>query len=206
MEVGYNDFRRSDLEAIRIEIRKQRREDMDKFVKEAIESIRNNICESECVDDERNVNEYGEEMQLHSYLSDKDFADLCNSIKKNKDYNSFCKTLIEMMDARGMTSPMLYKAASMDRRDFSRLMDFSKKSVPKRLIWHATIGLKCSMQEADELLASAGYVRRQTALDLTMVYFIERRNYDVMAINQVLAEFGEKIFTVYIPTKDSDVF
>ena len=99
------------------------------------------------------------------------------------------------MEKHNMTSSQVYNGVFMRRQDFSRVTAQRCESVSRRLAWQIIIGLHCNLREADEVLFSAGYVRRHSKLDLTMEYFIEHGNYDMLAIDAVLENLGIKTFT-----------
>ena len=61
--------------------------------------------------------------------------------------------------------------------------------------------MHCNLEEADTLLFSAGYLRRKNATDLIMEYFINNKNYDIVAINTVLSDLDLKVFPCYEPNR-----
>lgn len=144
------------------------------------------------------------EVELHAYLSDDELCRLYKFVKRHTDDGSFGDTVYNVMTKHGMVAPQVYKNASLRRQDFARATDSRCKSVTRQLAWQIIVGLHCTMDEADEVLFSAGYIRRETSFDLTMQYFIERKNYDVMAINEVLYALGLKPFSVDRTVKNDD--
>lgn len=148
----------------------------------------------------------GREIVNHAYLEEDEIDKLYRFIKRHESDLTFGQTLDKLMKAHQTTSPKVYKAAMLRRQDFARVYDPNVKSVSKQLAWQVIIGLHCTLEEADELLYSAGYVRRRNKFDLIMEYFITRQNYDVMAINEVLCEFGLKPFSCNKPVHDDDPF
>ncbi len=135
-----------------------------------------------------------EEVCFHAFLKQSELYKLYQFVKRHQDDRSFGEVVYEIMDRHGMTAPQVYKNALLRRQDFARVTDVRCKSVTRKMAWQIVIGLHCSMQEADEVLFSAGYIRRKSRLDLTMQYFIENENYDIEAIDAVLSEFGIKTF------------
>lgn len=156
---------------------------------------------------QKNVAANGEEIQLHSYLHDDDLHKLYQFVNRHKADNTFSETVYKIMDKRGIKkNSQVYSSVFMSRKDFSRAINPKYKSVSKQNVWHIIIGLKCSLEEADEVLFSAGYTRRKNVFDLIMEYFIKQRNYNIVVINEVLNEFGQKMFTLDIVVKDKDPF
>lgn len=146
----------------------------------------------------------GEEIQLNAYLQEDDLYKLYQFVKRHETDSTFGETVYRVMDSHNMTPPQVYKNAMLRRQDFSRVTDPKCKSVTKMLAWQIVVGLHCNLDEADIVLFSAGYIRRKTKFDLTMQYFIEHNNYDIMAINEVLDELKLKVFSCYKSVKDND--
>lgn len=145
-----------------------------------------------------------EKTELHAFLGEDSLMKLYLFVKMHETDKSFGRTVYDILDKHGMTTSDVYKNAQLRRQNFSRATDFRSKGVTRQLVWQIIIGLHCNIQEADEVLFSAGFIRTNSRLDLIMEYFIRRENYDVLAINDVLNEFGLKPFSCYKPVKDSD--
>lgn len=137
----------------------------------------------------------GEQICQHAYLKYDEFYLLQQFVKRHQNDISFGETVYKIMDKHGMTAPQVYKNALIRRQDFARVTDLRCKNVTRKMTWQIIIGLHCSLEEADDVLFSAGYIRRNTRMDLTMQYFIENKNYDIEAIDAVLSELGLKTFT-----------
>ena len=143
-------------------------------------------------------------IQLNAFLQTDELNQIYQFVKRHESDNTFGETVYRIMDDHNMKQSDLYKAAYLRRQDFSRATNPKAANVTKRLVWQIIIGLHCTLEEADELLFSAGYIRRRNKFDLTMRYFIERKNYDIFAINEALYELGLKAFSCYRPVKDKD--
>lgn len=128
----------------------------------------------------------------HTYLSEDEATKLKNFVKRHSCDGSFGETVFKIMEDHGMVPADVYKNVFMDRQAFSRVTTPGCKNVSRRMAWLIIIGLHCTLDEADAILFSAGYVRRNSALDLTMQYFVEHGNYDIFAINEVLALVKER--------------
>ena len=152
----------------------------------------------------KTVTQNGEEIQLNSYLHQDDLYKLYQFVKRHESDSSFGDTVYNVMGRHNMTAPQVYKGALLRRQDFSRATDPKVKNVTKQIAWQIIIGLHCSLEETDEVLFSAGYIRRKTKFDLTMEYFIRHETYDIMAINDVLVELNLKPFSCYKSVKDND--
>ncbi len=149
-------------------------------------------------------NANGEQIQQHKFLQEDKLLKLYKFVKRHSMDKSFGETVYQMIERHNMTPPQVYKNAMLRRQDFSRVTDPKNRNVTRHLAWQIIVGLHCSIEEADEVLFSAGFIRRNSRLDLTMEYFIRQENYDIMAINEVLDELGIKPFSCYKPVKDKD--
>lgn len=136
-----------------------------------------------------------ENAMLNVYLREDELENLRNFVKRHKNDISFGEVVYKIMDRHGMTAPQVYNGVHLRRQDFSRVTDPRCKSVTRKMAWHIIIGLHCSLEEADAVLFSAGYIRRNSKLDLIMQYFLEHGIYDIGAIDAVLENFGLKTFT-----------
>lgn len=136
----------------------------------------------------------GEEVVLNAFLAEDELSKLRGFVKRHKNDVSFGEVVYNIMDKHGTTGPKVYNGVFMSRQDFSRVTDPRCKSVTRKMAWQIIIGLHCTLEEADAVLFSAGYIRNNSELDLTMQYFIERGNYDIIAINAVLEELHLKMF------------
>ena len=107
---------------------------------------------------------------------------------------SFTELLFRLIDERGLTDPMVYKAANLDRRFFSKVRNAKEDYTPKKInVLALAVALKLSIKETEALLESAGYsLSRSKKLDLIVRWFINQKNYDIYAINEMLERFGEK--------------
>lgn len=149
-------------------------------------------------------NSSGEQIQKHKFLQEDELLKLYKFVKRHSMDKSFGETVYQIIDKHNMTPPQVYKNAMLRRQDFSRVTDPKNRSVTRHLAWQIIVGLHCSIEEADKVLFSAGFIRRNSRLDLTMEYFIRHENYDIMAINDVLNELGIKVFSCYKSVRDKD--
>lgn len=131
-----------------------------------------------------------EQICLHDFPTDGEIDELLKFVDRHREDTSFGGTVFRIMEEHHMDPPQVYKTALLRRQDFSRVTGCKCKNVTRRIAWQIIIGLHCSLEEADEVLYSAGYIRRKTPMDLTMQHFIERGIYDIEAIDYVLEEQG----------------
>lgn len=106
--------------------------------------------------------------------------------------SSFAEFLFSLIDAKNMTDPEVYRAASVGRKTFS---DIRKGTIPeKKTVIKIIFGLKLSIIDARELLSRAGYALSPSDdLDLLVMFFISQRNFNCM-------EFDEELYKRGLPT------
>ena len=113
---------------------------------------------------------------------------------ENKDA-SFNELLFMMIDRTGQKDSDVYKRAQIDRRLFSKIRS-SKKYVPsKKTVIALCLALELSRDDANILLASAGYIlSRSDDYDLAIAFCISRGIFDFNDINELLYELGFEVF------------
>ena len=107
---------------------------------------------------------------------------------------TFSEALLNLIDSKGMTDVETYRRSNIDRRLFSKIRSNADYSPRKSTVLALTIGLKLSVQEAQDLLARAGFAfspcdRR----DLIVRYFLERRDHDIAKVNGALFDFDQEL-------------
>lgn len=111
---------------------------------------------------------------------------------------AFGETVYGLMFKHNLTAPQVYKNCMLRRQDFSRATNMQGGSnVSRHIAWQIIVGLHCSLDEADQVLLSAGYLRRKNRFDLIMEYFILTENYNIEQINSTLAKYLLKQFSLY---------
>ena len=135
-----------------------------------------------------------QEVVFNDYLREDELTKLDKFVKRHKNDLSFADVVFKIIEKHGMTPSQVYRGVFMRRQDFSRVTNPRCKNVTRRMVWQIIIGLHCSLEEADAILFSAGYIRNNNKLDLIMQYFIEHGNYDINAIDAVLEELSIKTF------------
>lgn len=106
---------------------------------------------------------------------------------------SFQERLLRFIDERGLTDPEVYKAANIDRKLFSKIR-CNKDYIPKKkTILALCIGLKLNLDDARDLLATAGLaLSNSSRSDLIVMFCLENQHYDIYEVNALLDQLGEK--------------
>ena len=115
---------------------------------------------------------------------------LMNQLEEN-----FSQRLLRMIDERGMTDSEAYTKAYVDRRHFSKIRKDVNYVPNKKTVLAFTIALELSLDEAKDLLGSAGFaLSRSSKTDIIVAYFLQNKIYDMFEINDVLDAYGQPVF------------
>ena len=112
---------------------------------------------------------------------------------ENRD-QSFSETLLALIEKRGMTNAQCYRAAQVDRKLFSKIKNDALYVPAKPTALALVMALKLDIEEAEALLAKAGYaLSRASTFDLIVRYFIENGMYDVLKANEMLYSLDQRL-------------
>lgn len=130
---------------------------------------------------------------LSQPLTDANAGEINAALEKIKN-RSFGKKLLDLIDERGVRPSKIYKAADVDRRLYSRITtDFSYKPSKDTCVAFA-LALHLTPEETVDLLSRAGYaLSHSSKRDLILEYLISVGQYDLITVNTVLDQLGEKI-------------
>lgn len=123
-------------------------------------------------------------------VTNRNIDDLMNQMEE-----TFSQRLLRMIDERGMTDSEVYTKACVDRRHFSKIRKDVNYAPNKKTVLAFTIALELSLDDAKDLLRSAGYaLSRSSKTDIIVAYFLQNKIYDMFEINDVLYAYGQPIF------------
>lgn len=119
--------------------------------------------------------------------------DLGDYINK-KQTMGFQKRLFKYIDRKGMTDPEVYKGAGIDKRLFSKIRSNENYHPSKETVFALCLALELELEESEDLMEEAGYAfSNSERFDLIVKYHIINELYDIVQLNIVLDEFGEKL-------------
>ena len=108
--------------------------------------------------------------------------------KLDKSKETFSDRLLRLISERGMTDAEAYKRAGIDRKYFSKIRNGQAPSA--KVIYAFIFALRLNIDEARDLLASAGYsISPARAYDLVMEFCI-LEGCDIDTVNGILYEMG----------------
>ena len=110
--------------------------------------------------------------------------------KLDKPSETFSERLLRLIDASGMTDVEAYKRAGVDRKLFSKIRTDRSYHPKSRLVYAFIFVLRLNLDDARDLLASAGYsISPASEFDLVMQYCIEE-GFDIDTVNEILYALG----------------
>lgn len=122
--------------------------------------------------------------------TNRNIDDLMNQIEE-----TFSQRLLRMIDERGMNDSEVYNKAYVDRRHFSKIRKDINYTPNKKTVLAFSIALELSLDEAKDLLNSAGYaLSRSSKSDIIVAYFLQNKIYDMFEINEILDAYGQPVF------------
>ena len=107
---------------------------------------------------------------------------------------SFSETLLQMIDARGLTDSQVYHRAHLSRQHFSKIRGNQAYRPTKATVLCLAVALELSLDETRLLLERAGFsLSHASKADVIVEYFIGHGQHDLNLINRTLYHFDQPI-------------
>lgn len=122
--------------------------------------------------------------------------DLKSFMDSTVEAETFSERLLRLMADRGLREVELYSSVGMDRKLFSKIKTAREYQPRKRTALLLAVALKLDYDETQELLKTAGYtLTKSSKADLVVEFFLRSHIYDLLLINEALAERGYPMLT-----------
>ena len=106
----------------------------------------------------------------------------------------FSETLLKMIDATGKKDSEIYKKACISKQHFSKIRNNPNYQPTKQTAIAFALALELDLEQTLDLIGRAGFtLSKSSKFDLIIRYFIEHKEYNVVAINVALYEFDQSL-------------
>ena len=121
------------------------------------------------------------------------YTDVLNEIPLAPTFNEM---LINIIVEKNLDNSEVYKKAKIDKRLFSKIISNQFYKPSRKTVLCLVIALELDMDEASDLMATAGFAFTKNDLtDVLVEYFIRTQNYDISQINEVLYKLKQDLLT-----------
>ena len=88
----------------------------------------------------------------------------------------------------------IYKKANLSKQHFSKIRNNPDYKPTKQTAIALALALELNLEQTKDLIGRAGYaLTNSSRFDLSIRYFIEQKNYNVVEINIALYEFDQSL-------------
>ena len=130
--------------------------------------------------------------EINRRLMSANVIELNDALERSRN-QTFVERLTALIGVRDVRDSVIYKAAQIDRRLFSKMMSDSQYKPSKDTAVALALALQLPLTQANDLLSRAGYTfSHSDKRDIVIEYFFRERIYDLIDINIVLDKLGLK--------------
>ena len=106
----------------------------------------------------------------------------------------FSETLLSLIDKTGKKDSEIYKKACISKQHFSKIRNNPHYQPTKPTAIAFALALELNLEETHDLIGRAGFtLSKSSKFDLIIRYFIEHKEYNVVAVNVALYEFDQPL-------------
>ena len=106
----------------------------------------------------------------------------------------FSETLLSLIDKTGKKDSEIYNKANVSRQHFSKIRNNPDYKPTKPTAIAFAIALELDLKQTEDLIGRAGYtLTRSSKFDVIIMYFIQKRNYNMFDINETLYEYDQSL-------------
>ena len=106
----------------------------------------------------------------------------------------FSETLLKLIDDTGKKDSEIYKKACISKQHFSKIRNNPHYQPTKPTAIAFALALELDIEQTHDLIGRAGFtLSKSSKFDLIIRYFIEHKEYNVVAINVALYEFDQPL-------------
>ena len=128
-------------------------------------------------------------MPMEAKLKPASLKDLLNQADAG-----FTETLLKLIDKTGKKDSEIYKKANLSKQHFSKIRNNPDYKPTKQTAIALALALELNLEQTKDLIGRAGYaLTNSSRFDLSIRYFIEQKNYNVVEINIALYEFDQSL-------------
>jgi hypothetical protein len=121
--------------------------------------------------------------------TDRELDDLLRQLDEG-----FSKTLLRLIDEKGLTDVQCYKRANIDRKLFSKIRSDPQYKPSKTTAIAFALALELTLPEAQSLLARAGYTLSHSYLaDIVVETCIQKGIFSVLDVNELLFSYDQPL-------------
>ena len=106
----------------------------------------------------------------------------------------FSEKLLQLIDQTGQKDSVIYKKANISKQHFSKIRNNPNYQPTKATAIAFALALELDIDHTMDLIGRAGFtLSKSNKFDLIIRYFIEHKEYNVVAINVALYEFDQPL-------------